>query len=58
MQMDYNLTKIGHFFQVLPAYFGEIATNAFIVCSSLEKSVDIFLLVLYEQFHVREKGLC
>ena len=51
MEMDYN-----HFFQVLPVYFGEIAKNRFIVCSSSEKSVNIFLPVLYEQFHVRENG--
>ena len=36
-------------FQVFPVYFGEIAENRFIVCSSLKKSVDIFLPVLYEQ---------
>ena len=40
MEMDYNLKKIGQFFQVLPVYFGEIAKNRFIVCSSLKKSVN------------------
>ena len=57
MEMNYNLKKIGQFFQVLPVYFGEIAENRFIVCSSLERSVDIFLSVLYEQFQVRVKVL-
>ena len=53
-----QLENIGHFFQVLPVYFGEIAENRFIVCSSLKKKlVDIFLPVLYEQFHVRKKVL-
>ena len=44
MEMDDN-----QFFQVLPVYFGEIAENRFIVCSSLKKSVDIFLPVLCEK---------
>ena len=52
-----QLEKSGQVFQVLPVYFGEIAENRFIVCSSLKKSVDIFITVLYEQFHVREKVL-
>ena len=55
--MDYNLKKIGQFFQVLAVYFGEIAEKRFIVCSSLKKSVDILLPVLYKQFHVRENVL-
>ena len=43
MEMDYNLKKLtSFFFQVLQAYFGEIDKNCFIVCSSLEKSVNIF----------------
>ena len=41
MEMHYNLKKIGQFFQVLPVYFGETAENRFIVCSTLNKSVDI-----------------
>ena len=58
MEMDYNLKKLANFsVQVFPVYFGEIAENRFIVCSSSEKSVNIFLPVLYEQFHVREKVL-
>ena len=52
-----QLEQIGQFLQVLPVHFGEIAKNRFIVCSSLKKSIDIFLPVLYEQFHVREKVL-
>ena len=32
--------------------------NLFIVSFSFEKSVNIFLPVLYEKFHVREKVLC
>ena len=52
-----QLEKNGQFFQVLPVYFVEIAENMFIVCALLEKSVNIFLLVFYEQFHVRGKVL-
>ena len=51
-----QLEEIGQFFQVLPVYFGEITENRFIVCSSLNKSVDLSP-VLYEQFHVGEKVL-
>ena len=47
----------GNGLQVVPVYFGEIAKNRFIVSSSLEKSVDIFLPMLYEQFQVRKKVL-
>ena len=36
-----QLEQFGQFFQVLPVYFGETAENRFIVCSSLNKSVDI-----------------
>ena len=47
MEMEYNLKKWPIFvFQVLPVYFGEIAKSVFIVCSSLKKSVNIFLPVL------------
>ena len=52
-----QLEKIGQFFQVLAVYFGEIAENRFIVCSSSKKSVAIFLPVHHEQFHVTEKVL-
>ena len=31
MEMDYNLKKIGQFFQVRPVYFGELVENRFIV---------------------------
>ena len=48
MEVDYNLKKLANF-QVLPVYLREIAENRLIVCSSLEKLVDIFLPVLYEQ---------
>ena len=58
MEMDYNLKKLANFFQFLPVYFGEIAESRFIVCSSLKKSVDIFLPVLNNQFHVRENVPC
>ena len=51
-----QLEKVGQFFQVLPVYFGEFAKNGFLVCFSLEKSVNIFPKVRYEQFHVRERG--
>ena len=38
--------------------FGEIAKkNSFIAWSSLEKSVNIFHPVLFDQVHVREKVL-
>ena len=56
------LEKIGQFFQVLLADFGEkklIAKNLFnILCSSLDKSINISLPVFNEQFHVGEKVLC
>ena len=57
IECKFAACKVGQFFQVLPVYFGEIAENRFIVCSSLKKSVNIFLPVLYEQFHIRENVL-
>ena len=57
MEMDYNLKKINHSFQVLPVHVKEIVKNGFMVCSSLEKPINSFLPVLYEQFHVRAKVL-
>ena len=53
MQLDCN-----QFFQVFPVDFGEITKKRIIVYSASEKSLNIFLLVHYEQFHIREKVLC
>lgn len=57
MQMDYNLKNWSFNFFNLPVYFGEIAKDWFIVCSSLEKLFNTFLPVRYEEFYVREKLL-
>ena len=43
--MDCNSGKIGQIFQILFVYFEE-STKMVIVCSSLEKTLNIFLLVL------------
>ena len=58
IELDYNFKKLAFFFQVLPVYFGEIAENRFIVCSLLEKSVNILLPVFNEELYAREKFLC
>ena len=57
MEMNYNL-KTGQFFKFFQTYLGEIAKTWFVECSPLEKLLNIFLLVLYEQFYVREKVTC
>ena len=58
MELDKTLKKLANFVKVFLRILKKIAINWFIVCSSLMKSVSIFLPVLYEQFHVREKVLC
>ena len=49
MEMDYKF-----FLCILEKL---LKADMFIVCSSLEKSVNIFLPVVYEQFHVKKKVL-
>ena len=50
--MDFNLKKLANFFKFFLCILEKLrAKNRFIVCSSLKKSVDIFLPVLYEQFY-------
>ena len=55
--MDCSIKKLANFFQGLPVYFGEIAQNLIIVCSSQEKSLNIFIATLTE-FNVIEKVPC
>ena len=51
MKMDYILKKMANFFNFFPCIL-EKMLKLIIVWSSLEKSVNIFHPVLYEQFHV------
>ena len=42
MEMEMEIEKLAIFFKVLPVYFGEIAKNCAIVCSSLKsESINI-----------------
>ena len=56
-EMNNNLKKLANFSKLFLciSVSEEIAKNGFIVCSSLKKSVNIFLPALYEQFHLREE---
>ena len=67
MEMDYNLRKIGQFFQVLPVYFREISKkwlqsvlpprNCLIVFSGCFDANSVFLL-FFNFFRVRKKVRC
>ena len=46
MEMGYNLKQLDNYFSFLLVYCKEIIEKRNIVCSTLEKSLNIFLLVL------------